>query len=1109
MKAFKKLVCGLLAIVLLVAVLPASVSAEETDERKVFYLAPNGSDNNVGSIDRPFATLTHAIKAMNPGDTLLVRGGIYRNAHMGLYGAVWNKNGDEDNWFTIKNFPGEEPIFDGEWIDWEGTSSNGEMGMFFGACSFFHIQGLEFRNFTQDGIFTRDNCHDFKIVNCTIHDITSLRQGTSAYDGIVIKNGYNFVIEGCEIYNIGYALPIGGMTDHGIYLSENTYNVTIRKCYFHEIPSGSAIHANHTPIGVHDCVYENNLVTYTAKGFALGDGSHDITIRNNTFYMNALTDIYIAGASDPSRYCTIQNNVFGPMEGHSNSLRAYHTEVAVLASLYQNYDNNLYDSSETSHATYVALLNDWASGYERFQQKISWDIWTNTAEANYTDYTDNYFSKYLDTEDTVTGLGQDENSIYNQVLFADPENGDFRLLETYGLTNVGMSGGMWSQVAVTEDWVFPNGTFESSSYTNTWTENSSSSGNGILTAELDSTTAFSGIQSLHINYVDSVNNGTDPTVFCTDWVIPVVGGTEYTLTAKIKGSSTNASNAKLFFNISENSTELHNAIGEGIVQSTDGWVTLSAIFTPTESVNMKIGFSFMGDGDWWIDDVHLTETATIPTSASSSYLDNLVIDGGFESDSYSNTWTTQNAWNHTLTVSTNSNEYCEGLQSGQISYSAIEGKTGQSLWGTYYLDVEADTTYTLTGKVKSGTNNAENAKTYFVLIEKDSTGTTTTKSYYSVGNVITGSTTDWETVTAIFTTTADTGKLSINLAVMGDSGDWYWDDICLQKGEITPDNIIPNGDFESSNYTGTWSIQNAWNHTMSVSADSNEFYEGLKSGHINYVVQEGKTGQSMWGTYYLDVQPETTYTLTGKVKSGANNAENAKTYFVLIEKNSDGTTTTKSYYSVGNVITGSTTDWENVTATFTTTADTGKLSINLSVMGDSGDWYWDNVCLKKVEEEDVESDSDDASGWYEPTGLQLAINNALNTLDAEVEALGQGNYAYWRWADIQRAKANGIIAIRAASTESGVTTALGEAIAAMEAINTIDSGRALMNDEINTAINEIKNYLDPTDYSGLQKEEIEKIQRAFAKMVLLRDTEELILQLSNNAKGLLDAIAAE
>src|SRR3954471_6419295 len=54
---------------------------EELESRfllSTFYVASNGSDSNAGSIAKPFRSIQRAANIAGPGDTVLVRGGTYR-----------------------------------------------------------------------------------------------------------------------------------------------------------------------------------------------------------------------------------------------------------------------------------------------------------------------------------------------------------------------------------------------------------------------------------------------------------------------------------------------------------------------------------------------------------------------------------------------------------------------------------------------------------------------------------------------------------------------------------------------------------------------------------------------------------------------------------------------------------------------------------------------------------------------------------------------------------------------------------------------------------------------------------------------------------------------
>jgi uncharacterized protein (TIGR03382 family) len=71
-----------------------------------FAVAPTGSDSNPCTLASPCATIGYATGStvMNPGDTLLVRGGSYTD-------NVWiQQSGDAGQPKTIKNYPGEDVV---------------------------------------------------------------------------------------------------------------------------------------------------------------------------------------------------------------------------------------------------------------------------------------------------------------------------------------------------------------------------------------------------------------------------------------------------------------------------------------------------------------------------------------------------------------------------------------------------------------------------------------------------------------------------------------------------------------------------------------------------------------------------------------------------------------------------------------------------------------------------------------------------------------------------------------------------------------------------------------------------------------------------------------
>ncbi|MFL0770922.1 MAG: DUF1565 domain-containing protein, partial [Prochlorococcus sp.] len=73
-----------------------------------YYVATNGDDTNPGTLQAPFKTIQHAITKVKAGDTVQIRGGIYREKLL-----LEDINGTKDNPITFENYPNEEVIISG------------------------------------------------------------------------------------------------------------------------------------------------------------------------------------------------------------------------------------------------------------------------------------------------------------------------------------------------------------------------------------------------------------------------------------------------------------------------------------------------------------------------------------------------------------------------------------------------------------------------------------------------------------------------------------------------------------------------------------------------------------------------------------------------------------------------------------------------------------------------------------------------------------------------------------------------------------------------------------------------------------------------------------
>ena len=128
-----------------------------------YYVSPTGSNKNTGSIDKPLKTIVFAVRMLKPGDTLIIRGGTYKQDPITSYGG----SGTIEKNISIKAYPNEVPVIDGgkyglilnltdkNYYNIEGiTFINGGAGI--AGCSHINIRkcifrkaGIDIRQFTE------------------------------------------------------------------------------------------------------------------------------------------------------------------------------------------------------------------------------------------------------------------------------------------------------------------------------------------------------------------------------------------------------------------------------------------------------------------------------------------------------------------------------------------------------------------------------------------------------------------------------------------------------------------------------------------------------------------------------------------------------------------------------------------------------------------------------------------------------------------------------------------------------------------------------------------------------------------------------------------------
>jgi hypothetical protein len=228
-----------------------------------YYIAPNGSDSGAGTIASPWKTVKYGSAKLTAGKTLCARGGTY----YGQAGLIWKSSGTATAPVTFKNYPGEKPVFDGQWGD---TGTAGDF-LVFSNNSHVVVDGITAQRYAD------------RYGNGTI----DLHNGVGPVDDITIQNS-TLIDNGSHTAQ-----------DHHIYVAAGATNVTIRNNLFIRA-SGSAVQSYHTPASSGIKIYNNVMIGGTLKcsqsksnpcsstatqhwGVIIGDAK-STQIYNNTIY---------------------------------------------------------------------------------------------------------------------------------------------------------------------------------------------------------------------------------------------------------------------------------------------------------------------------------------------------------------------------------------------------------------------------------------------------------------------------------------------------------------------------------------------------------------------------------------------------------------------------------------------------------------------------------------------------------------------------------------------------------------------------------------------------------------------------------------------------------
>ena len=371
------------------------------DGEKYYSVAPWGDDNNSGGIDDPWHTLQYSVNRLGPGDTLLVRGGTYREY------VTMKQSGTTGNPIVVRVFQGEEAEINGEGVGWK-YGFNLESGV-----SCVTLAGLKVKNFAAYGLALWGDNREIRLTGL---------EACSCGTGLRIISATDLVVEGCGFYNNNTGLVISP----GPAVKARIEGTRANGSEGPGIPDGFVLDSGN------DIVIEKCRAEFNA-GNGFNCKTSDTVISSSVSRANGAYGIKCSGEYELAN-CIMDSNGLAGVYLHNGGRYVLYNNLVVKCGF--RGDFGLTAICEANPSTLrVAMVNNilaynyggvflsGAAVLEKEDHNIFWS--REDAEIATSNYS--YGRSQINGLEWFKETGRGEHSFCRDPLFVDSENHDYRL----------------------------------------------------------------------------------------------------------------------------------------------------------------------------------------------------------------------------------------------------------------------------------------------------------------------------------------------------------------------------------------------------------------------------------------------------------------------------------------------------------------------------------------------------------------------------------------------------------------------------------------------------------------------------------------------------------